>query len=292
MKALVIAENSSSAAKLAGGARAFGADDVSLVCFEGVVPDASDTSILLTVPDGALVDDAYLTLLPFAEESDVVIAEPTRRCKVIAGRIAARFSTSAISATVAFGKEARGMFFGGVAERVQKPRSGKGVYLVSPGLCDESAAFGAGAVVTADWVAPERAGRAVSAEPLGRTAADPADAEVVVAVGRGFAEEGQLQLAKDLAAKLGGAIACTRPLSEGEGWLPKELYVGVSGISVSPKLYIACGISGQMQHMVGCNKSGTVIAVNKDKNAPIFKQCDFGLVGDVNDVLPKLEAAL
>ena len=184
------------------------------------------------------------------------------------------------------------MFFGGVAERVQKPRSGKGVYLVSPGLCDESAAFGAGAVVTADWAVPERAGRAVSAEPLGRTAADPADAEVVVAVGRGFAEEGQLQPAKDLAAKLGGAIACTRPLSEGEGWLPKELYVGVSGISVSPKLYIACGISGQMQHMVGCNRSGAIFAINKDKNAPIFKQCDFGLVGDVNDVLPKLEAAL
>ena len=292
MKALVIAENSSSAAKLAGGARTFGADDVSLVCFEGVVPDASDTSILLTVPDGALVDDAYLSLLPFAEESDVVIAEPTRRCKVIAGRIAARLSTSAISATVAFGEEARGMFFGGVAERVQKPRSGKGVYLVSPGLCDESAAFGAGAVVTADWAVPERAGRAVSAEPLGRTAADPADAEVVVAVGRGFAEEGQLQPAKDLAAKLGGAIACTRPLSEGEGWLPKELYVGVSGISVSPKLYIACGISGQMQHMVGCNRSGAIFAINKDKNAPIFKQCDFGFVGDVNDVLPKLEAAL
>ena len=292
MKALVIAENSSSAVKLAGGARTFGADDVSLVCFEGVVPDASDTSILLTVPDGALVDDAYLSLLPFAEESDVVIAEPTRRCKVIAGRIAARFSTSAISATVAFGEEARGMFFGGVAERVQKPRSGKGVYLVSPGLCDESAAFGAGAVVTADWAASERAGRAVSAEPLGRTAADPADAEVVVAVGRGFAEEGQLQPAKDLAAKLGGAIACTRPLSEGEGWLPKELYVGVSGISVSPKLYIACGISGQMQHMVGCNRATTLFAINKDKNAPVFKQCDYGLVGDIKTVLPALVAAL
>ena len=260
MKALVIAERSGSAAKLAGGARALGADNVSLVCFEGVVPAASDTAIDLAVPDGAL--------------------------------IAARLSTSAISASVAFGAEARGMYFGGVAERVQRPLSEKAVYLVSPGLCDESAAFGAGAVATADWVAPERAGRAVSAEPLERTAADPADAEVVVAVGRGFSEEGRLQPAKDLAAKLGGAIACTRPLSEGEGWLPKELYVGVSGISVSPKLYIACGISGQMQHMVGCSKSGTVIAVNKDKNAPIFKQCDFGLVGDVNDVLPKLAAAL
>ncbi len=292
MKALVIAERSGSAAKLAGGARALGADNVSLVCFEGVVPDASDTAIDLAVPDGALIDDAHLSLLPFAEESDVVIAEPTRRCKVVAGRIAARLSTSAISASVAFGAEARGMYFGGVAERVQRPLSEKAVYLVSPGLCDESAAFGAGAVATADWVAPERAGRAVSAEPLERTAADPADAEVVVAVGRGFSEEGRLQPAKDLAAKLGGAIACTRPLSEGEGWLPKELYVGVSGISVSPKLYIACGISGQMQHMVGCSKSGTVIAVNKDKNAPVFKQCDFGLVGDVNDVLPKLAAAL
>ena len=103
-----------------------------------------------------------------------------------------------------------------------------------------------------------------------------------MSAGRGFAAEEDLQKARDLAAKLGGAIACSRPLTEGVNWLPTELYVGVSGITVTPKLYIAAGISGQMQHMVGANRSATVIAVNKDKNAPIFKQCDFGIVGDLN----------
>ena len=68
--------------------------------------------------------------------------------------------------------------------------------------------------------------------------------------------------------------------------------MGVSGLMLSPKVYVAAGISGQMQHMVGCNRSGAMFAINKDKNAPVFKQCDYGLIGDVKDVLPKLVAAL
>ena len=113
-----------------------------------------------------------------------------------------------------------------------------------------------------------------------------------VAAGRGFAEEADLDLARALADKLGGGLACSRPLTEGVNWLPTELYVGVSGLMLSPKVYVAAGISGQMQHMVGCNRSGAMFAINKDKNAPVFKQCDYGLIGDVKDVLPKLVAAL
>ena len=292
MEALVIVEKAESAAKLAGGARAFGADRVSLVCFEGIVEGVSDVVVSLDMPDDAMIDDTHLSLYCLAEKSDVVIAETTRRCKIVAGRIAARLSTSAILATLAFGEEVRGMYYGGMAERVQKPCSEKGVYLVSPNLCDESAAFGASDVVQLDWIAPEQTARVVSRTARQKAAVDPAIADVVVAVGRGFSEESALQPAKDLAAKLGGAIACTRPLSEGEGWLPKELYVGVSGIVVSPKLYFACGISGQMQHMVGCNRSATIVAINKDENAPVFKQCDLGVIGDVNDVLPRLVSAL
>ena len=92
--------------------------------------------------------------------------------------------------------------------------------------------------------------------------------------------------------KLGAGLACSRPLTEGVNWLPTERYVGVSGLMLTPKAYIAVGISGQMQHMVGCNRSGAIFAINKDKNAPIFKQCDFGLVGDIKDVLPAITAAL
>ncbi|WP_270296857.1 electron transfer flavoprotein subunit alpha/FixB family protein, partial [Eggerthella sinensis] len=117
-------------------------------------------------------------------------------------------------------------------------------------------------------------------------------ADAVVAAGRGFAEESELDLARALCDKLGGGLACSRPLTEGVNWLPTELYVGVSGLMLSPKVYVACGISGQMQHMVGCNRSGMVFAINKDKNAPVFKQCDYGLIGDVKDVLPALTAAL
>ena len=73
-------------------------------------------------------------------------------------------------------------------------------------------------------------------------------------------------------------------------WLPTELYVGVSGLMLSPKAYVACGISGQMQHMVGCNRAGTMFAINKDKNAPLMKHCDLGLVADLEKVLPVLAA--
>ena len=74
--------------------------------------------------------------------------------------------------------------------------------------------------------------------------------------------------------------------------MSSDTYIGVSGLMLAPKVYVVCGISGQMQHMVGCNRSGVIFAINKDKNAPIFRQCDFGLVGDVKDVIPAILAAL
>ena len=123
-------------------------------------------------------------------------------------------------------------------------------------------------------------------------ARDTLQACLDVAAGRGFAEEAELDLARALCDKIGAGLACSRPLTEGVDWLPTELYVGVSGLMLSPKAYVACGISGQMQHMVGCNRAGTLFAINKDKSAPIFKQCDYGIVGDLKDVLPRLVAAL
>ena len=99
-------------------------------------------------------------------------------------------------------------------------------------------------------------------------------------------------MARDLCAKVGAELGCSRPLAENVDWLPRNLYIGVSGLQLAPKAYIALGISGQMQHMVGVQGADTIIAVNKDQNAPIFKQCDYGLVGDIKTVLPALVAAL
>ena len=95
-------------------------------------------------------------------------------------------------------------------------------------------------------------------------------------------------MARDLAAKVGGELGCSRPLAENVDWMPRNLYIGVSGLNLAPKAYFALGISGQMQHMVGVTNAETIIAVNKDQNAPIFKQADYGIVGDLYKVIPAL----
>ncbi len=113
------------------------------------------------------------------------------------------------------------------------------------------------------------------------------DADVVVAGGRGLGEPANFRLVEDLAQALGGAVAATRAVVDA-GWYPYSAQVGQTGKTVAPKLYVAAGISGAIQHKVGMQGSNVIVAVNKDPNAPIFEFADLGVVGDVHAVLPKL----
>ena len=113
------------------------------------------------------------------------------------------------------------------------------------------------------------------------------DADVIIAGGRGLGGPENFTLVEELARALGGAVAATRAVVDA-GWYPYAAQVGQTGKTVSPRLYIACGISGAIQHKVGMQSSSVIVAINKDANAPIFEYSDLGIVGDVHQVVPKL----
>jgi electron transfer flavoprotein alpha subunit len=120
-----------------------------------------------------------------------------------------------------------------------------------------------------------------------KQAVDLTKADVIVAIGRGIKSQENIALAQKLADALGGDIAASRPICDA-GWLAIDRQIGSSGQTVAPKLYIALGISGAIQHLVGMKNAGTIVAVNKDPEAPIFDIADYGIVGDLFDVIPVL----
>ena len=120
---------------------------------------------------------------------------------------------------------------------------------------------------------------------------DLTQADIIVAVGRGIGKEENLSMAKDLAALIGGQLASSRPVVD-SGWLEPFHQVGSSGPTVSPKLYLALGISGAIQHVVGMKGSNNIVVINKDANAPIFEIADYGVVGDIFEIVPKLVSTI
>ena len=120
---------------------------------------------------------------------------------------------------------------------------------------------------------------------------DLGSAQLIVGVGRGIKDAGNLPLVQDLASAMGAELAASRPICD-NGWLPMERQVGSSGHTVSPKLYVAIGISGAIQHMVGMKGSQCIVAINKDPDAPIFEVADYGIAGDLFEVVPALSAAI
>jgi electron transfer flavoprotein alpha subunit len=142
--------------------------------------------------------------------------------------------------------------------------------------------------------APELTAEMLRAKPLepfreSARAVDLTSAEIIVSVGRGIKEKDNIPIVEELAKALGAELAASRPICD-NGWLPMERQVGSSGQTVSPKMYLAVGISGAIQHLVGMKGAKTIVAINKDANAPIFEVADYGIVGDLFEVVPALVA--
>ena len=145
---------------------------------------------------------------------------------------------------------------------------------------------------TVEWQAPAVAITRTATQARQSNSVDLDKARLVVSVGRGIGSKENIALAEQLCKAIGAELACSRPVAENEKWMEHERYVGISNLMLKPELYLAVGISGQIQHMVGANASQTIFAINKDKNAPIFQYADYGIVGDAVKILPALTAAL
>ena len=298
MKAWVIAQNEKAARELAAGVRTL-ADQVQLVALTdaAAVTGVADEVLKVAVPAGAMVESSVDTIaaLVDAQSPEMIVAEPTAAIKVVIGRLAARRGTAVVTDAVKINADgtAEVMYFGGVGHRTVKPAATPAIYTASAATFgDAPAATGTDTVTEIAWVEPASALTVKSTEQLPKADVDLTAAKRIVGVGRGIAAEEDLQMVRDLCGKMGAELGCSRPVAEAEGWLPREAYIGVSGVVTNPDVYLALGISGQMQHMVGVSNAKIIFAINKDKTAPIFNQADYGLVGDIYDVVPKLAEKL
>ena len=177
-----------------------------------------------------------------------------------------------------------------------KPTSGSPVLAsVQPGAVSAdrlrrgSGVVEALSVAALDALTPDR--EILGVESAAKEEVDLSKAEIIVAAGRGVGGADKMGVIEDLAKALGAEIAASRPVID-NGWLPRDRQIGSSGQTVAPKLYVAAGISGAIQHLVGMKGSNTIVAINKDPNAPIFAVARYGIVGDLHEVLPALTAAV
>jgi electron transfer flavoprotein alpha subunit len=186
------------------------------------------------------------------------------------------------------------MIFGGGALRTERVQAKTALVTIASGVFSPHAETPGKTIEIRDIPSIEPAWKVKvrDRKPLAKASVNLQAARRVVSAGRGIANQADLEMVKTLAGLLSAEIGCTRPLAEGLDWLPRERYIGISGAHIKPDLYFGVGVSGQVQHMIGMNGSRVVIAVNKDPNAPIFSQADYGVVADLYAFIPSLIKAL
>lgn len=233
------------------------------------------------------------------EKIDAVLLPHSYHGMDLAGRLAATLDWPLATDVTALEESegrvvAQRMVYGGrVAARVAMPAGQPFIVSVRPTAFEPAALLDQAGQV--EQVAPgaETVGAGVRFVEYVEEAAGDVDisqAMVIVSVGRGIGEEENLEMVSELAEALGGALACSRPVVD-RGWLPRSRQVGTSGKTIRPKVYLAVGISGAFQHVAGMKGAGRIIAINKDSHAPIFKVADYGIVGDLHNIIPAVTQA-
>lgn len=212
--------------------------------------------------------------------------------KGLTGRLAIRMNAASVSgaSSVASGNQVQKSVYSGKATATYALQSEKQVISVMGNSIKPEATADAVSVESLDVDVPAAKTKVLNVSR--QTGVTPLpEAEIVVSAGRGMKGPENWGIIEDLAGTLGATTACSRPVADSD-WRPHHEHVGQTGIAIRPNLYFAIGISGAIQHLAGVNNSKVIVVINKDPEAPFFKAADYGIVGDLFDVVPKLNAAL
>lgn len=245
--------------------------------------------------------DAFVAALKQFLEShpaQLVLMPHTYQVRDFVPKLATAMGRSAISDCIGFRKEGekllftRQMFQGKLAADVSFSSDAPWFVTFQNGAYRGDKVEAGASAAAVETVQADIADAAIRNKPQevfkeAKQAVDLTQAEIIVAVGRGIKEQKNIELAKQLAEALGGELAASRPICD-SGWLPMDRQIGSSGQTVAPKVYLALGISGAIQHIVGMKGARTIIAINKDSEAPIFEIADYAVVGNLFDIVPPL----
>lgn len=296
-RAVVYGEAVSAYPELCAGARELAQDVIALVI--GSAQDAEAVAQLgvpvqlLNQSDELRLDDYWPVVCELVGQLDpqVVLLRASTRVRSLAGSLAVATGMPVASEPSAITVGDAGVAYqlvryGGATQ--QESVAPQLIAVVGPGLFPPTGAAETGSVTVLDVEVAAGPVRRTARSPRAGESVDLTAADIVVGVGRGIGSQENLEKAATAARALDAELACSRPIAEGLGWLPKSRYLGVSGAVIRPEVYLALGISGQVQHLVGVTGAKAIVAINKDKAAPIFAQCDLGLVADLETVLPVL----
>lgn len=263
----------------------------------------ADEVMIIGLPGGERSLDALVPVI--AEEAkngdpDLLMIAATAKGKELAARLAARLNAGLCSNCTSLdyneqnkAVEMERLAYGGAVVQKIVCDTRPAMVTIPPRLFDPAAADNSREGTVREISLPGDSRISVTAvKAKEKQDRDITEAKVVVCVGRGVEKKEDMKLAEDLANILGGGIGCTRPISDELHWLPEDLCIGLSGVQVKPDLYIGLGVSGQIQHVTGIRGAKVVCSINKDENAPILAASDFGIVGDLYEVVPRLIQAL
>lgn len=240
---------------------------------------------------------SFVSIIRESGPRALVLLAASKRGKAIAARLGAQLNAAVVNDVIHLRVEEDGVyashpFYGGLAHETQQLLSPYAVVTCGSSAEENVNGAASASVKPGAFVPPAHPLKLISRRAKPGSTVDLAKAKRVVGVGRGFGKQQDIALATALAQAIQGEVGCSRPIAEGEGWMEHQRYIGVSGTTLHADLYIAAGVSGQIQHMVGVNNVKTLVAINKDKNAPIFNSVDYGIVGDLYKILPALTARL